>query len=244
MNQPRRTSPRRLLALGLAALSLLLGGCVYLRLLELRLQLNRFEKNFALRTDDGLAILCHFPVIRSGDIRWFGVAPESVDRLGHAERWHVRLVKQLPPGVAEPTRYDLLLDFGFADDRMNRIAIPERYFAAMPKAFLVGVIRSFGRSEIDRSRQAVETSVSAPDVASARPKLAALTSLLGAPTERRNADARTILRYRYAPASAEPHTGVFDMILHFDPRTGELQRWQAVTPRGKFGVAFAPRPPA
>jgi hypothetical protein len=31
------------------------------------------------------------------------------------------------------------------------------------------------------------------------------------------------------------------MILHFDPATGELLKWQAVTPRGRFGVEFARR---
>lgn len=241
MNGPRRTWRRRLLALGLAALTLFLGGCVYLRLLELKLQLNRFEQNFAVRTDDGLAILCHHPVVRTGDIRWFGVEPETVHRLGHAERWQVRLVKQLPAGVTEKQSYDLLLEFGFADDRMNRVGIPERYFTVMPKAFLLGVLRSFGRGEVNQATQAVEASVTAKEVASARPKMGALHSLLGVPTERRQEGERLLLRYHYRPASSAPKVGEFDMILHFDPPTGELLKWQAVTPRGRFGVEFAPR---
>lgn len=241
MNGPRRTPRRRLLALGLAALTLLLGGCVYLRLLELKLQLNRFEQYFAVRTDDGLAILCHHPVVRSGDIRWFGVEPETVQRLGHAERWQVRLVKQLPAGVSERQSHDLLLEFGFADDRLNRVGIPERYFTVMPKAFLLGVLRSFGRGDVNQSTQAVEASVTARDVASARPRMGALDSLLGVPTERRQEGDRLVLRYHYRPASPAPKVGEFDMLLHFDPPSGELLKWQAVTPRGRFGVDFAAR---
>lgn len=238
---PSRRSRRRFLpALALAAACLLLGGCVYLRLLELRLQLNHFDRNFALRSDQGLTIICHQPVMRTGDVRWFGVVPESIQRLGHAEQWVVRWVKQLPPGVSEKIEYDIALELGFADDRLNRVAIAEKYFAVMPKAFLVGVIRSFGRGEINQSGKSVATSVSAPDVAAARPKLAALDTLLGVPSERRMENGRVVLRYRYVPASKESKAGEFDMILQFDPATGELRHWQAVTPRGKLGVAFDP----
>ena len=239
MSQPRRTVARRLFALGLAAVTLLLGGCIYLRLLEVKLQLGKFDRYFALRTDHGLVILCQKPVIRPDDVRWFGVMPETVQRLGHAEEWQVRWVKQLLPGTTEPVEYDIILELGFADNKLNRIGIPERYFAVMPKAFLIGVIKSFGRGKIDQSGKSVETSVTAPDVASTRPTLAAVAKLLGRPTETRTENGLTVLRYRYVPATKESRAGVFDMILHFDPASGDLVLWQAVTPVGKLGFNFA-----
>ena len=241
MSPPRRSHARRLLALGLAAFTLLLSGCVYLRLLEVKLQLGKFDRYFALRTDDGLVILCHQPVIRPDDVRWFGVMPETIQRLGHAEQWQVRWVKQLLPGATEKLEYDIVLELGFADNKLNRIGIPERYFAVMPKAFLVGVIKSFGRGRIDQSGKAVEASITAPDVASARPKLAAVDQLLGAPTEKHVEGRLTVLRYRYVPATKESRAGVFDMILHFDSASGDLVVWQAVTPVGKLGFNFARR---
>ena len=230
---------RRLFALGVASLALLLSGCVFLRLLELKLQLNKFDQNFTLRTDDGLVIICHKPVIRPDDVRWFGVMPETIQQLGHAEQWQVRWVKQLPPGVTEPIEYDIILELGFAAKKLNRIGIPERYFAVMPKPFLIGVLKSFGRGKIDQTEKSLETSVTAPDVASARPKLSAVDKLLGAPTEKRIEGPLTILRYRYLPATQESRAGVFDMILHFDRASGDLVVWQAVTPVGKLGFNFA-----
>lgn len=238
MSHPRRTIARCLSALGLAAFALLLGGCIYLRLLEVKLQLGKFDRYFALRTDDGLVILCHKPVIRPDDVRWFGVMPETVKRLGRAEEWQIRWVKQLSPGAAEKLEYDIVLELGFADNKLNRIAIPERYFAVMPKPFLVGVIKSFGRGRIDQSGKTVEATVTAPDVASTRPKLAAVDKLLGAPTETRVENGLTVLRYRYVPATKESRAGVFDMILHFDPASGDLLVWQAVTPVGKLAFNF------
>ncbi len=236
----RRSLARRLLVSGLAGFVLLLSGCVYLRLLEFKLQLNKFDRYFALHTDDGVAIICQEPVIRVDDVRWFGVGPELSTRLGHAEQWRVRMVKQLPPGITEERNHDLLLELGFADDKLNRIAIPESYFTVMPKAFFLGVIKSLGRGKIDRTGKSMETAVTAPDVASARPKLAAVSTLLGRPTESRVEAGITLQRYRYAPATKEETTAVFDMILRFRTASGELAGWQAVTPAGKIGLNFAP----
>ncbi|MBI5691239.1 MAG: hypothetical protein HZC55_14235 [Verrucomicrobia bacterium] len=240
MTFPRRPARRRLLAASLAILALFLGGCVYLRLLEVKLQLGKFDQYFALRTEEGLTLLCQKPVIRPDDVRWFGVKPESVEHLGQAERWRIRWVKQRPPESPETAEYDIVIELGFADGKLNRVSIPERYFAVMPKAFLVGVIRSFGRGKIDQTGQSVHTSVTAPDVASARPRLAAIDKLLGAPTERQMAGTETTLRYRYVPATRESRVGTFDMILRFDTASGALTFWQAVTPVGKLGFNFGP----
>jgi len=89
----------RVTALVLMVATLLLSGCVYLRLLELKLQLGKFDEYFALQTNDGLAIICHTPVLRTDDVRWIGLKPESTKKLGRAEHWQVRWVKQLPPGI-------------------------------------------------------------------------------------------------------------------------------------------------
>ena len=239
MYPPRRSCARRLLALGVAALALLLGGCVYLRLLELKFQLDKFDQNFALRTADGLTIICQKPVMRTGDVRWFGVMPETIRRLGRAEEWQVRWVKQLSPGTVEDQVYDIVLDLAFADDKLTRVGIAEKYFAVMPKAFLVGVIKSFGRGKIDQSGKKIESSLSAAEMASSRPKLTAVDALLGAPTERKTEENLTTLRYRYVPATKESRAGVFDMILQFDSKSGELATWQAVTRVGKLGFNIA-----
>jgi hypothetical protein len=239
MKRPRRSLARRLFALGLAAFALLLGGCVYLRLLEFKLQLNKFDQNFALRTADGLAIICQKPVIRTGDVRWFGVMPETVQQLGHAEQWQVRWVKQPAPGAPEKIEYDIILDLGFTDDKLARVGIAERYFEVMPKAFLIGVIKSFGRGKIDQSGKSVEAALSSAEVAATRPKLPAIQKLLGAPTEEHVERGLKSLRYRFVPATKESRAGVFDMIVQFDPATGELATWQAVTPVGKLGFNFS-----
>ena len=233
-----REGTRRWLALGLVAVSLLLGGCVYLRLLELKKQLGSFDRFFALNTADGLAIVCHSPVLQTGDIRWLGVKPEHVKKLGRAEQWHVRWVKQLPPGVKETGVFDITLEMAFTGDRLTRVAIPERYFAVMPKQFLVGVIKSLGRGEVSKSRKQIDAAVTAEEIAAARPKLPGIDKLLGQPTDEREEGTMTITRYRYVPVTPEPGAGVFEMTLHFDTKSGELLRWHGRTPMGNIGFNF------
>lgn len=234
-----RNQTRPWLAVGVAALALLLGGCVYLRLLELKQQLGKFDQFFALQTADGLALICHTPVLRTSDVRWIGLKPEHTRKLGQAEQWQVRWIKQLPPGVTETGEFDIALEMGFAADKLTRVAIPERYFVVMPKAFLVGVIKSLGKGRIDKSEKKIEATVSAAEIAAARPKLPSIDKLLGVPSEEREEGETTVVRYRYVPATKEPRAGVFDMHLTFHTTSGELLKWQGFTPVGKIGFDFS-----
>lgn len=233
-----RHSTRRWLAFAVAGLALLLSGCVYLRLLELKKQLGQFDRYFALQTADGFGIICHEPLLTPGDVRWIGLRPEQTKKLGLAEQWQVRWVKQLPLGITEPGQFDILVDLGFADGRLSRITIPERYFAVLPKEFLISVIRSLGRGQVDKSEKKIETTVSTTDVATARPRLPSIDKLLGRPSEERVEGENTVLRYRYIPATTESRAGVFDMHLTFHTVSGDLLRWQGRTPIGNIGFNF------
>ena len=235
----RRRSARVVAALGLAAFALLFSGCVYLRLLELKKQIDRFEEFFGLQSADGLAIVCHTPVLRTGDVRWIGLKPENVKTLGSAEQWQVRWIKQLPPGVKEKTEYDIVLELSFAHDRLTRVKIPERYFAVMPKHFLVGVIRSLGRGRIDKTQKKIDATISAAEIAAARPDLPSIDKLLGQPTAEWQEGPNTFVRYRYVPSTQEARAGVFEMQLTFETKSGELLNWQGTTPVGKIGFDFA-----
>ena len=234
-----RRRPRAAALALLAAVAFALSGCVYLRLLELKRQIDRFDQFFTLQTNDGLAIVCQTPVLRTGDVRWIGVKPESVRSVGVAEQWVVRWVKQLPPGKTENVEYDITLEIGFVEDRMTRVAIPERYFAIMPKQFLIGVIKSIGRGKVDKTGKAIESIVSAAEIAAARPNLPSIDKLLGQPSEERVEGPLTIVRYRYVPSTKESRAGVFDMQLTFETKSGELVKWQGITPVGKIGFDFS-----
>jgi hypothetical protein len=236
------TAGRRVLACGLAAAALLLGGCVFLRLLQLKLQLDDFDRNFAVATSDGLVITCHRPVMRPDDVRWFGAKPETITRSGTAEHWHLRMVKELPPGTVEAARYDILLELTFVDGRLNRVKVPEEYFAAVPKVAILELIRSLGRGAVDQGSRSIEASVA--HAGPARPTLSSVHQLLGAPSELSTVGPRTLRRYRFRPATTEPEPGVFDLTMTFDTASGDLRRMDSRTPVGTIGFKFPPAPSA
>jgi hypothetical protein len=223
---------------GLLALSVLLSGCVYLRLLELKRQFGNFEQNFGLQTHDGIRILCQKPVLYADDVRWIGIRPETIRKLGRAEQWQVRWVKQLPPGVSEKGTFYIALELGFADGKLSSVAIPESYFALLPKPFVIATLKSLGGAKVDKSARTAEAAVDAAEVALAQPKLPAIEKILGAPTESRVEGAHTIDRYRYIPATPESKAGVFEMTLRFETKSGELLHWHGRTPMGNIAFKF------
>lgn len=229
----RLRAKRSAAALAIFTAALLLSGCVYLRLLELKRQISAFDQNFTVQTDDGVRLVCRNPVLLSSDVRWFGLAPQSTKTIGSAQEWEVRWIKQLPPGVTEAGQFDIVVGFLFANDKLTRVSIPERYFAVMPKKLLVDLLRSLGGAKVDKSDRSVEAQLSA-----ARPSLGEIDTLLGKPTSRSGTATQTALRYRYVPVGGGAKPAVFDMLLTFDTSTGQLLRWQGNTPVGRIGFNF------
>jgi len=227
-------------AVALALVASFLGGCVYLRLLELKHQLAAFDRNFSVSADDGVRITCQSPVLLADDVRWIGIYPETVKRLGRAEQWRIRWVKVRPCGAApEAQAFDIVVDLTFADGQLARVAIPERYFAVMPKKFLVGVIKSLGAGHLDRNARRVEADVSEAEMAAARPSLPAIDKLLGRASDEHVEGTTTVVHYRYAPVTRESRAGTFDMTLYFDTASGALLHWRGRTPVGNIGFNFS-----
>lgn len=244
MIRPR--SARRAVALGLVALALFLGGCVYLRLLAFKRQLADFDRHFTLATDDGLRLGCLTPVLLADDFRWLGLTPERVDTLGTSSRWHIRWVKQLPADVRETGPHDIEMELIFTDGKFTRLYLPERYFAFVPKPFFTGLLRSLGHAGVDRSRRLAEVNFSRTerDALTARVMATSLAMLLGTPTEQTVTATETTLRYRYTPVPPESKHGIFDISFVFDTPTGQLQRLHGRSPVGQISFNFSTPPPA
>lgn len=244
-----RRRPRLLAAVALAAVTLALGGCVYLRLLAMKRQLADFDRHFVLQQADGLRLICHDPVLLTEDFRWLGVAPESTQKLGQAEKWRVRWVKELPPGVREATPHDLEIELMFADDKFTQVFLPERYFAFVPKVFFIGLIRGLGSASVDRAKREAEVGFTAAEREQLVQRISAtsLTQLLGQPTEQRIDGGQSLLHYRYETAPPGAKAGVIDMEFAFDAASGRLRRLQGRSPVGNLAFNFAspaaPPPP-
>lgn len=237
-------SNRLLPVLCLLAIALFSSGCVYLRLLQLKNQLAEFEKHFTIDTASGVQVTCRHPVLYDDDLRWLGIEPQSITRKADGEHWHVRWVKDPPEGVTESAVYDVELEAELRDRRLKSARIPERYFEFVSKDLFVSMLRSTGSARIEREKRRAEVrtggSASAP---ANRPKLAAIESMLGLPTERTVADGVVRCLYRYRPLTTRGGRGKpIEVTFVFDQTNGDLRRLIGKLPKGTLNFVLSNQP--
>jgi hypothetical protein len=244
---PRR-SPALVRALTLLLLAVVaFSGCVYLRLLALKNQLNAFEKNFAIEAGDGLKLVCKNPILLSDDLRWLGIEPKSVEKKGpDSELWHVRWVKEPPAGLHEPLEYDVRLDAGLVDRRVTTVQIPERYFEYFPKSLFLDLLRSTGTAKINKEARRAEaaTTATSPKGQPVLPRVDSISKMLGAPTEQTTESGAIRYMYRYRPQSQNGKGRPIEVTFFFEAKTGTLHRLMGKLPRGTVNFEFSEPSPA
>jgi len=240
----RRSRARLILAGGLASLALLLGGCVYLRLLAIKNQLSAFDRHFTLDTHDGVRLGCLKPVLLAADLHWLGITPEHIQTLGQSEQWRIRWVKQLPAGTTEATAYDLSIEMIFTEGKLSRVFVPERFFALISKSFFVDLLRGMGAANIDRGARTADVNLTdaggkTPGVPITRDTL---LNFLGRPGAERVEDTRLVLDYRFITTPPVDDSRPIDLAFSFDAQTGQRHRNTGRSRVGKMSFNFAPPP--
>jgi hypothetical protein len=201
----------------LAALCLLLGGCVYLRLWELKRQLANFDHYFAVDETNGLTFTMQKPVLLVDDMAFFEFAPESTDQLGAALRWHLRWIKDYATPGEHPTDYEVEADFTFVDGKMVRLHLPEHIFSFVQKSFVLQALRSLGHASVDESKHSARTTLDSPGLAPLT--RTDLLHFLGAPLDTRDEGGHLLLHYVYRDVCASPTPGKIDFTFTLDAAT-------------------------
>jgi hypothetical protein len=241
-----KSGARFLFALGVGAVALTLGGCVYLRLLQFKSQLADFERYFKTDERDGIAITCQQPVVRDEDIEHFlNLAPETRQHAGVTETWHLRWRKE--PAAGDDRPYEITADLGFVDHRLAKIILPESLFVSLPKAGFLAAMRAMGHATLDEKSHSVTAHVTdLPANSSAAEALfptgAQLRAMLGAPAEAIAIPAGSELRYRLNAASPTQHFGRIDVAIAFDSATGHMRRVRGVLLFGNIELTMAEPP--
>ncbi len=227
---PRPFRAARLLGgLAVAGSCLLLGGCIYLRLLELRRQLADFDRYFEVDQRQGVAIAFRHPVLLDEDMAFFKLVPESRRRIGNVERWHFRWIKAYQVPGEDPRNYEVAVDFLFVDHKLARVLLPERLFVFVPKHFFLTILKAFGHAQIDQAKRTASANVHeafAPGVIPPPPSDTDLVAMLGAPEAKHDTPAGTVWNYRYQAASADQRSGRIEVIFTLDPATRKTRRIQ------------------
>ena len=225
---PRR-AVRLAAGLAVAGACLVLGGCIYLRLLALKSQLADFDRNFDVNLRQGVTITCRKPVLLDEDMAFFKLVPETRRRLGNVERWHFRWVKAYQAPGEDPQKYEVSVDFMFVDHKLARVLLPERLFVFVPKHFFLTIVRAFGHAQVDQARRTASANVHedfAPGAIPPPPSDTELTAMLGAPQSKKETAMGIVWNYRYQAASADQRSGRIDVIFTLNPATHKARRIQ------------------
>jgi hypothetical protein len=236
---------RRFLPLVLIVASLLLGGCVYIRLLQLRIQLGDFDKNFTVDARDGLTLTFKNPILLDEDMeRFFKWVPDSRERSGVGEKWHFAWVKKPPVEDVVQEPLEVGLDVFFTEHKVVTISAPERFFAvSMPKSLALGALMSLGHSKVNQEKRQADGTIDSQVLQSAAAdrflSRSGLLAALGRPTSVTLDKGCEEWNYDFLPVSKRQRFGDSGTVyIHFtlDSDTGKVRIMKGRTMFG--GIVF------
>ena len=217
---------RPLIVAALVATTLLLGGCVYLRLLQLKNQLADFDRYFSADLRDGVKLTLNKPVLLDEDMTFFKLVPEKRERVGSAERWNFRWVKANASAGEDPAHYEVTADFIFSGHKLSKVILPERLFAFIPKPLFIGLLRSLGNAKIDREKRTASSNYNGSPATNPVAQMAQgeVASMLGTPFETKESAEGLMLRYRYRKATPDQRSGSIDVTFVINPIDQKVRR--------------------
>lgn len=229
---------------------LLLTGCVYLRLLQLKWQLASFDEYVEVEHKDGLAFVFKKPLLLTDDMRWLGFFPSETEKDGEFDHWNMIFDKQYKEPSDEPDIYDMSVQLTFEEERLKSLRLSEAYLAIIPADLLVTMARSLGGAEIDRKNRTASVSIEDDEDGTTYeftvPTIEDTITLLGKPYRESKEEMSVINRYHYHlkrpkdKEKADAKKPVYWIEMTFDSETGKLRRTLGDFYGGTLDIRFPP----
>lgn len=209
---------------------LLLGGCVYLRLLEVKNQLAKFDDFFSVEVTDSFTLHLKDPVIYDSDILYLTeINPSRIDTEQESATFVYQFEKVETNPAPSQIKKDLTFSFAFnADKKLDRMVVSPEILQIVPAKFLELSIRAIGHGKVDKVKRQLKGDVEkvAQD-GLVIPTYKSMISVLGKPYEEvgkhdgLHAVFRYLMKSDSTGAMAENRKkAVVDML--FDPETKQL----------------------
>ncbi|MGR8933841.1 MAG: hypothetical protein ACU837_05550 [Gammaproteobacteria bacterium] len=219
-------------ATALMLLCTLLSGCVYWRLYQTKLQLEEFDRNFAIEVNDHF--IWHFkdPLLYSDDfVALSKLYPTSSEPKGTGKLQHYRFYKADSRGRAAIPGVEFMFDLSFnGDDLLTAWSFSPVFLQIAPPEFLEVSLRSLGGAEINEDKRQLKADTRSMGKISAHfPKKAEVLKRLGTPLtiEQKKAEAEEIYIYHFLLDTPNIEKGYEDRALSevrltFDTATQEM----------------------
>lgn len=217
----------------LACVSLLLSGCVYLRLWETKQQIADFDHNFRVETGEHFVVHFLHPTLLSDDFTYLsGIEPTTRQPLKTGKRNNYAFHKvdangNVIPNPAGNLTFELTFD---NQDRLVSWDFSPVFLAMAPAAFLEASIRSLGNAAIDQVKHRVSADPASLDKIVAKlPPRSSIIAALGDPLEITDRPDSLLYAYRFrldGHAVDEGHEKNRFAVakLYFNRQTDRLQK--------------------
>jgi hypothetical protein len=199
--RPAPRFPSSLRLAGLLFIGGALSGCVYLRLLTVKKQLQDFDANFALSGRPDLVIEFKNPVLLSKDARFLiGGPPLEKATVGGERVWRYEFEMVRSTGPLNAPLERLTLRLHMKDDKLVKIVVPETFMFLFPRNVLIETLKQAKDAEVLKLQKTVRRRMNlTPHSDAELPSLQKTLSLLGPPLETENTEEgfqRLLYRYR------------------------------------------------
>lgn len=199
---PLRAIPAATLLLGL---SLLLCGCVWLRLLDLKDQFAEFDRYITVPPGPGIELQFRHPVLYGVDLDTLiaaeptatATAGTGADTLTVRSYAFCHAPSDLGPDPASAERI-LVLTAGIRHDRLVFVDLPDEIFRVIPREVALRAMRSLGTATVDRGTRSATSAIDLTGVVTPLPTGNELIALFGQPNQivMRDNKLRVLWRYR------------------------------------------------
>ncbi len=153
---------RPALLFALVAGVLCLSGCIWLRLLDMKSQMEDFDRWFTVPEGLPFTLIAKKPVLEPTDPEFIFGGPPTIIEPATPERDERRIwrwMKIAMPG--DPPAAGVALDLAalVQDGKVNVFSVPMRFSSLVPRTPMLELMRAFGKAKVDRSTRSAKTDV-------------------------------------------------------------------------------------
>ena len=217
----------------LLAMMLMLSGCVWFRLLEIKNQLADFDENVRTEVADQHFIV-HFlkPVLFSDDFVYLSkLRPSRIEKRPQGSyRWYLDFHMDPAKTTAQKTKMVSFIMTYNAEHRLAAFDFSPLFVEMAPPQFLEASIRSLGVGKVDQGKKQLKVDPEdLPRLTAKLPKMADITNVMGPAYQEGSDDGMKVLLYRFK-ADSQPvdkeyeERRIAEAYLYFDPAKDELVR--------------------
>jgi hypothetical protein len=217
----------------LLALAGSLSGCIYwIRAYQTYLQMDEFDRYFAVVTGDEFTLQFKEPILYSKDFVSLSKLYSSQDtptEQGRRWRYWYRKVDGNNKVIVPEIKFYSDLNFN-KEGRIIAWSFSSLFLQIAPPKFLEVSLRSIGGAEIDKEKKQLRANSKLIDkISEDLPKKSAVLAQLGAPLEIKDEGDLEVYIYHFLLETHHIEKGYEDRVLNevkisFDKKTGELVR--------------------